>query len=93
MQWDVVNVIAFMADAIIDEHREIDNGDFLITLHAPMGMSEARAAETKDRFAEQLADTGELEVEVDKTLCTHCQLDSDVYFEISLKRRTPIAQA
>eukprot|EP00975_Prorocentrum_lima_P039872 8375359-Prorocentrum_lima.AAC.1 len=35
MQWDVVHLIGFIVDAIIDEHGEFEHGDVMITLHTP----------------------------------------------------------
>eukprot|EP00975_Prorocentrum_lima_P059062 12387713-Prorocentrum_lima.AAC.1 len=60
MQWDVIHLIEFTVEAIIDEHRLIETGDVLITLHMPADAPEERRNETWNHFAEVLAEKGEI---------------------------------
>eukprot|EP00975_Prorocentrum_lima_P062228 12884536-Prorocentrum_lima.AAC.1 len=55
-----------------------------------MGMPDDQSAEARDRFATRLAHRNDLEVEFEPEMGTAGQLDSDVYSEVSLKRRIPL---
>eukprot|EP00975_Prorocentrum_lima_P064605 12898512-Prorocentrum_lima.AAC.1 len=61
MQWDVDHLIGFMVKAIIDEHRLIKPGDFLITLYMTEDTPESVKKEARNHFAPALAAKGAIE--------------------------------
>eukprot|EP00975_Prorocentrum_lima_P045419 9510877-Prorocentrum_lima.AAC.1 len=61
MQWDVAHIIGFIVEAIVDEHRGVEVGDFLITLHMPNDVSEAKKIENRNIFAEKPANRESME--------------------------------
>eukprot|EP00975_Prorocentrum_lima_P057312 12020649-Prorocentrum_lima.AAC.1 len=54
MQWDVVSIVSFMIDAIINEHRLVDANDFVATLHMPPEAGELYAQDIKAQFQNML---------------------------------------
>eukprot|EP00975_Prorocentrum_lima_P020644 4343880-Prorocentrum_lima.AAC.1 len=68
-----------MIEAIINEHRMIQGGDFLITLHMPTEAPEEYRNETRMHFAEVLGEKGDIEVILSNTLWQEGMLDRNSY--------------
>eukprot|EP00975_Prorocentrum_lima_P038011 7995418-Prorocentrum_lima.AAC.1 len=62
MQWDVINILSFMIDAIINDQRNAGAEDFVITLHIPPETDAEYQQGINRRFQNRLSHKGDIQV-------------------------------
>eukprot|EP00975_Prorocentrum_lima_P019575 4120472-Prorocentrum_lima.AAC.1 len=56
LQWDVIDVAAIVMYAIRDEVRDVEDGDFKLSFHFPLGATPTYMDETVTRVPRKLSD-------------------------------------
>eukprot|EP00975_Prorocentrum_lima_P029909 6275167-Prorocentrum_lima.AAC.1 len=60
-QWDVIDVAAFVIDAIKDELITLEDGDFMLCIRFPLGVNPSHMDETIARVNRKSSDRQYLE--------------------------------